>query len=58
MGLYFGASSGWRSSEVVVNFNPINPVSAETEGAACYLKSLRGGMQSREMVNLLSENEG
>lgn len=27
--LDFGASSGWVDSEVVVNVNPMNPVSAE-----------------------------
>ena len=29
--------------EVVVNFNPMNPVNAEDENAVCYLNSLVWG---------------
>lgn len=39
MGLYFGASSGMVNSEVVVNFNPMNPVGSRNENTVCYLKS-------------------
>lgn len=46
------------NSEVVVNFNPVNPVSAESGRAVCYLKSLGGGTQSCEPVNRLSESFG
>lgn len=40
--LYFGVSSWWLNSEVVVNFNPTDPISAEKETAMYYLKFLGG----------------
>lgn len=54
--LYLGASSGWVHRPVVVNVDPMNPVSAVHSQAACYLKSLGGRMRSVSMVRLLSEN--
>ena len=48
---YFGVSTGRVDGEVVVTFNPVNPVSAEHEHAVCYLESLGGRMQRAERLS-------